>query len=258
MSKRVRIIPVLSIIEGQLVKTVGFKNPKYLGDPINAIKILNDKEVDEIVLVDIRASQKNSPINYTLLKEMAGECFMPLAYGGGVNSFSQTEKIFSLGVEKIILNSALESNPELISEVASVYGQQSVVAALDFKKNIFGKYKLYFKSGSTTCKNNYLEYIKQLIDRGVGELIVTDISKEGTFSGYNNELLSIISEAVNVPVVANGGCSGLKNMLDVCKNAGCSAASAGSLFVYRNNDPRSILINYPTEEFKKKTIFEKF
>ena len=253
---RVRIIPVLGIDKYKLVKTVKFNNPNYIGDPINAIKIFNDKEVDEIIVVDIRASINKREPNYKLIEDIASECFMPFSYGGGINTLSQAKKIFSLGVEKVILNSALDSNPNLISEIANVYGSQSIVAALDFKKNLLGNYKLYFKSGGKVCKYNFLEYVNKLIANGVGELLITDISKEGTFSGYNKELITIISESVNIPVVANGGCFSLKDMLSICQNTNCSAVAAGSLFVYRNNDYRSILINYPTEEVKTNEIFK--
>ena len=253
--KRVRVIPVLTVQGRKLVKTVGFKKPNYIGDPINAIKIFNDKEVDEIALVDISASKEGREPNYSLIEEMAGECFMPLAYGGGIKTFEQAKRIFSLGVEKIILNTALQDNLELISESASVYGNQSIVVSLDTRKNLFGKRELYFNSGSNKSRIPYMEVIRNCIEAGAGEIIVHDIEREGTFSGYNIPLVAEVAKQVSVPVIALGGANSVADMREVIREGHASAVAAGSFFIYKNNDPKSILINYPSQETLEKEIF---
>jgi imidazole glycerol-phosphate synthase subunit HisF len=255
--KRVRVIPVLSLIDGQLVKTINFKKPNYLGDPINAIKIFNDKEVDELVVLDIRASLNKTEPNYTLIKEMAGECFMPMAYGGNIYSIEVAHKIFELGVEKIILNTSLQNNIKLAKEISLNYGEQSVVASLDIKNSFFGKQKLYFKSASKNFKLSILEYCNHLIDNGVGEIIVNNINNEGTFRGYDIDLISEISQNVSIPVIALGGASSLDDFVSVIKDGYASAVAASSLFLYKNNDPQSILINYPSQNDLKTNLYSK-
>jgi cyclase len=253
--KRIRVIPVLTIQGRKLVKTVQFKKPNYIGDPINAIKIFNDKEVDEIAVVDITASREKKEPNYSLIEEMAGECFMPLAYGGGITNFSQAQKVFSLGVEKIILNTVLRDYISLIGEIASVYGNQSVVACMDIRKNIFGKKELYFNSGSDKSKKPYAEVISDCVKAGAGEIIVHDVDREGTFSGYNIDLISEISKNTTVPVIALGGASSVSDIKNAVVEGGASAVAAGSFFIYKNNDPKSILINYPSQETLEKEVF---
>jgi cyclase len=253
--RRIRVIPVLTIQGRKLVKTVQFKKPNYIGDPINAIKIFNDKEVDEIAIVDISASKDQKEPNYTLIEEMAGECFMPLAYGGGIRTFEQARKIFSLGVEKVILNTALQSDLALIGKIASVYGNQSVVVCIDIKKNLFGKKDLYYQSGSIKSKIPYLQLINEAVAAGAGEVIVHDIDREGTFSGYNYELIAEIAENITVPVIALGGGSSIEDMRQVISRGKASAIAAGSFFIYKNNDVKSILINYPSQEILEKEIF---
>jgi cyclase len=250
--QRIRVIPVLSIVDNKLVKTVKFNNPRYIGDPLNAIKILNEKRVDELVIIDITASKEKKEPNYKLIEDMASEAFMPLAYGGGIHSFSQAAKIFSLGVEKVILNSALYSNKDLISEIASVYGNQSVVVSLDIKKNIFGNIKAFFYSGTRNLSTNIEELIQLYIDQGAGELIIHSIDRDGTFSGFDVKLIEKFSK-ITIPVVALGGCNSIKDMIASIKS-GANAIAAGSFFVYRNNDVRSILVNYPNRTELKEIV----
>jgi len=253
--KRIRIIPVLTIQGRKLVKTVQFKKPNYIGDPINAIKIFNDKEVDEIAIVDITASEEKKEPNYNLIEEMASECFMPLAYGGGISNFMQAQKIFALGVEKIILNTSLQYQSNLIHDIAAVYGNQSVVVCLDIRKNIFGKRELYFSSGSVKSKRPYMELVQEYVKAGAGEVIVHDIDRDGTFSGYNVDLISEIAEKISVPVIALGGANSVQDINNAVLNGRASAAACGSLFIYKNNDPKSILINYPSQEVLEKEVY---
>jgi cyclase len=257
MVKRIRVIPVLTIQGRKLVKTVQFKKPNYIGDPINAIKIFNDKEVDEIAVLDILASKERKEPNYNLIEEMAGECFIPLAYGGGITNFEQAQRIFALGVEKLILNSAVQDNMALINEIASAYGNQSVVVCMDIRKNIFGKRELYFTSGSDKSKRPYLQVLQDCVNAGAGEVIVQDIDKEGTFSGYNTDIISEIASQIPVPVIALGGAKSIDDMRIAITEGKASAVAAGSFFIYKNNDPKSILINYPSQEILEKEIFNK-
>jgi cyclase len=242
--KRVRIIPVLTISSNKLVKTVQFKKPNYLGDPLNAIKIFNDKMVDELIILDIDASKQNKEPNYQLIEEMAGEAFMPLGYGGGIKTFEQASKVFNLGVEKIVLNSVLQTNINLITEIASVYGNQSVVISADIRKNIFGKNVLTYISGEKKSKENIKNLLNTFIQAGAGELIINNIEREGTFKGYDLDLIKEFSD-LEVPIVVLGGCSGLNDMKMALKS-GANAIAASSVFVYRNNNVDSILINYFT------------
>lgn len=239
---RARVIPVLSLMGNKLVKTVKFKNPNYIGDPLNAIKIFNDKRVDELIVLDIEASKQKKEPNYKLLYEMAGEAFMPLGYGGGIKTLEQAKKIFALGIEKVVLNSVTIDNPNVITQIAQIYGVQSVVLSLDVKKNLFGKQWPHFISGKQNIKEDIVAFASRMIDLGVGEIIVQDIDRDGTFAGYNMELINQLKH-LPVPIVPMGGCNGIEDM----KNAliqGASAVAAASTFVYRNNNPQSILINY--------------
>jgi cyclase len=240
--KRVRIIPVLTISGNKLVKTTQFKNPNYLGDPLNAIKIFNDKMVDELIILDIDASKQNKEPNYKLIEEMAGEAFMPLGYGGGIKTFEQASKVFSLGVEKIVLNSVLQNNINLISEIASVYGNQSVVISADIRKNLFGKNVLTYFSGQKKSQENIKKLLNSFIKAGAGELIINNIDREGTFKGYDLNLIKEFTD-LEVPIVVLGGCSGLDDMKMALKS-GANAIAASSVFVYRNCNVDSILINY--------------
>ncbi len=243
MSNRVRIIPVLSLMGNKLVKTVKFKNPNYLGDPLNAIKIFNDKRVDELIVLDIEASKLKKEPNYKLIYEMAGEAFMPLGYGGGIRTLDQAKKIFGLGIEKVVLNSVIFENPSIVTQIANIYGAQSVVLSMDVKKNLIGKSRPHFNSGKEYLKEDLMAFALRLIELGVGEIILQDIERDGTFAGYNLSLIEMLKQ-LPVPIVAMGGCNGIEDMKKAIAS-GASAIAAGSVFVYRNNDPKSILINYP-------------
>jgi len=254
--KRVRVIPVLLLQNNGLVKTVKFKKPNYIGDPINAVKIFNEKEVDELVFLDIDATKLNIEPDYNKIEEIASECFMPLAYGGGIKTIDQIKRIFNIGVEKMILNSILCANPSLITDAAKIYGNQSIVASVDVKKDIFGKYSAYSNSGKNKIKFKLLNFIQDLKNAGAGEIILTSIDKEGTFSGYDIELIKQVSGSVNIPVVANGGASGFMDFTNAVINGGASAVAAGSVFIYKSKN-RGVLINYPSQKELKEGIFDK-
>ena len=253
--RRVRVIPVLTLQNEKLVKTVRFKKPSYIGDPINAVKIFNDKEVDEIVILDISATSENRFPNYERIEEIASEAFMPLAYGGGINNFEQIEQLFKLGIEKIVINSAIENNLNLIKQVAKRYGSQSIIVAVDVKKSVFGKLAAYKKSGSTKIKTKLLNYITEIEQAGAGEIFLTAIDQDGTFKGYDLELIKLISNHCTIPVVACGGASDTRNFKSAI-DAGASAVAAGSLFVYSSSN-KGVLINYPNQNILKEHLFDK-
>lgn len=251
--RRIRVIPVLGIESRKMVKTIQFKKPKYLGDPINAIKIFNEKEVDEICILDIRASIKNREPDYDHIFEMAGEAFMPMAYGGGVSTFEQAKKVFACGVEKVILNSAFVKNPSLFNEIAQTYGEQSVVLSLDVAKNWRGEWVTKWNSGSK--KGEKLKnFMQTMNDISVGEVLLHNIEREGTFKGIDLALVQQVATQTNVPVVGVGGVNSLQNMLEAAKS-GASAIAAASYFSFKNNNTDSILINYPNQEVLKEKIF---
>lgn len=241
---RLRIIPVLLFSKGGLYKTVKFQKPTYVGDPINAVKIFNEKEADELVLLDYTASKEKRGIDHPKITAIAGEAFMPMAYGGAIRSFDDARQVFDDGYEKIVLNSILFDKPELIAEVANVYGAQAVVGSIDIKKNLFGKYKVYSHSGSANTGHDPVEWAKQLEQKGVGEIMVNSIERDGTWEGYDDVLLSKIAHAVSVPVIACGG-AGSTADFQKAVNAGASAVAAGSLFVYQKKG-MGVLISFPT------------
>ncbi len=246
MSLRPRVIPVLLLQNGGLVKTYKFKNPKYVGDPINAVKIFNEKEVDELLLLDIDCSINNKEPNCNLILEIVSEAFMPIGYGGGIKSVEQAKRIFDLGIEKVILNSALQENIKIVTQISSIYGCSSVVANIDYKKNIFGKHKVYFKSGTVKSDYNPLEWALKLQEAGSGEIILNNIDREGTYNGYDIELLTEMSRKIKVPVVISGGASTLTDFKNAI-HAGASGMSAGSMFIYKRPH-NAVLINYPSPQ----------
>ncbi|NVK18574.1 MAG: imidazole glycerol phosphate synthase subunit HisF [Methylocystaceae bacterium] len=238
-----RVLPCLLIKEGGLVKTTKFKKPSYVGDPINAVKIFNKKEVDELVVLDIEASQQGRGPDYDMIRDFVSEAFMPLAYGGGITTLEQARELLSIGVEKIVVNTALETHPDLISELAEVFGAQAVVAAMDVKKGLLKGYDAYSLNGSKALKRNIVEFAKELEAKGAGEIFLTAIDRDGTMAGYDLKLISEIADAVDIPVVANGGASSVEDFEKAVK-AGASAVAAGAMFVY-HGPHRAVLISYP-------------
>ncbi len=246
MSQRPRILPILTMEGRKLVKTVRFSAPKYIGDPINALKIFNDKMVDEIIVLDISASREQRKPNFAYLHEMASECFSPLGYGGGIQTLDDAKRVFACGVEKVILNTAAYEKPELITEIANTYGNQSVVVSIDVKKTLLHGERAFTQSGSRRVKAGIVEWAQSLEARGAGELMVHRIDRDGTFSGLDRMLTRTVAQAVSIPVIAAGGAASVDDMLNTIVETGASAAAAGSIFVYRGGNTQSILISYPT------------
>jgi len=246
---RIRIIPVLLLSKGGLYKTVKFQRAQYVGDPINAVKIFNEKEADELVLLDYTASREKRGIDFIKIAEIAGEAFMPMAYGGAIQNFEDAKKVFDGGYEKVVLNSILFSYPTLIGEIARVYGAQAVVGSMDVKKNLFGKYKVYSHSGTNNTGHDPVEWAQKLDQYGVGEIMINAIDNDGTWQGYDEALISKVTHAVSVPVIA---CGGAANMDDFKKAvaAGASAVAAGSMFVYQKKG-MGVLISFPSQGLKR-------
>lgn len=242
-----RIIPCLLLHEGGLVKTVKFKKPRYVGDPINAVKIFNEKEVDEIILIDIDAAREQREPDYELINDIASEAFMPICYGGNVTTALQMRKIFSLGIEKISISSAAIESPELIKEAATIFGSQSIIVTLDVKKGLFDK-KIQVVTHNASKKTGMcpVHLAKYFEEKGAGELLVNYVDRDGIMEGYDIELIKKISSTVNIPVIALGGAGSLDDMKLVIKEGGASAAAAGSLFVFKGVH-HAVLINYPSQ-----------
>lgn len=240
---KTRVIPSLLLKESGLVKTTKFKSAKYVGDPINAIKIFNDKETDELVVLDISASKKNH-INYKLISRINKEAFMPLAYGGGIRSLDDISSILGLGYEKIVINSIAIEKPCFITKAAEICGSQSVVVCIDVKKDLLGKYRVFNHVNGRKERLNVREWAKEVEERGAGEIILYNVDREGTFSGYDLQLLSMVTTVVNIPVIALGGAGSIIDFQKAIKKGGASAVAAGSMFVY-HGPHRAVLITYP-------------
>jgi cyclase len=254
---RSRIIPCLLIHKRGLVKTVNFKNPKYVGDPINAVKIFNEKEVDELIVLDIDASVENREPNFEIIKNLARECRMPFCYGGGIRTVAQAKKIIELGAEKIAISSSAIKNISLIKEIGEEVGFQSVVIVLDLKKKSLlygGGYDIYINNGKEKANIQLKNFIDQINIIGVGELIINSIDNDGLMQGYNNELISLIREWTNFPITVLGGAGSLDDIKNVIKKYKIIGVAAGSLFVFKGKY-KAVLINYPNRE--EKTILFK-
>lgn len=248
-----RVIPAL-LLKGQgLVKTVKFKEPKYLGDPINIVRIFNDKEVDELVLLDITATPENRGPQFDLLKNITSEAFIPLAYGGGIRSMDDVRKLLNIGIEKLIMNTSAVENVSLIRETANHAGSQAVVASIDVKKNFLGKYEVFTRCGQKKTGLDPVKHAIEMEKMGAGEIIINSIDRDGTMQGYDVDLVRRVADSVQVPVVACGGAGNLSHVSEVIKQGHASAAAAGSLFVFQG-PLRGVLISYPTPKELKEFI----
>lgn len=242
-----RVIPCLLLRKSGLYKTVQFKDPKYVGDPINAVRIFNEKEVDELIFLDIEASVAARPPDLAMLRAIAGECFMPLCYGGGVRSLSDFEKILKVGVEKVSVNSALVECPEVVKEAARIHGSSTIVAGIDFRRTMFGKLTTWIRSGTVNTGRALVDLAKQAEDLGVGEILLNSIDRDGTMKGYDLEAVRAVTDAVRVPVIACGGAGGLPDFRAAIHDGKASAVAAGSYFVFVGRH-RAVLITYPSQE----------
>lgn len=248
---RTRVIPVLLLKGNGLVKTTRFDKPRYIGDPINAVKIFNAKEANELVFLDIQASKQGYKPNFELIKNIATECFMPLGYGGGINSLDDIARLFTLGVEKIIINTACLTALELVSKASEIYGSQSIVLCIDVQKNFWGAYHVYSHAKIQHQRSDLISYLQEAQAAGVGEIIINSVDRDGTMQGYDTNLIKKVASVINVPLVACGGAGSLSEF-PAAIAAGASAVAAGSLFIY-HGPHKAVLINYPSQK-QLKTI----
>lgn len=244
---RPRITPCLLVHQGGLVKTVGFKTPKYVGDPINAVKIFNEKEADELIVLDIDATSNNVEPDYKMIAHLASECRMPLCYGGGIKTLEQATRIISLGVEKVALSSVIIDNPALITQIADVIGSQSVVVVLDVKKKglLSKDYIVFTHNGKKNTYQRVFELAETVEKLGAGELVINSIDLDGTMTGYDLSFAEKIRQTVNIPITILGGAGKLSDIAALISRCGIVGASAGSLFVFKGVY-KAVLINYPT------------
>lgn len=251
---RPRIIPCLLVHDGGLVKTVRFKEPKYVGDPINAVKIFNEKEADELIVLDIDATVNGREPNFRLIAQFAAECRMPLCYGGGIKTVDQAKRIIGLGVEKIALSSAVLERPQLVSEIAAEIGSQSVVVVLDAKRRSLGREpEVWTHNGTRNTGRGVVEVAQQAAALGAGEIVVNSIDEDGQMKGYDLALASRIRAAVRLPMTVLGGAGSLADIGKLIETCGVVGASAGSFFVFKG-PYRAVLISYPAQAQKEELI----
>lgn len=248
---RPRVIPLLLIEDGGLVKTVRFRSPTYLGDPINTMRLFNDMEVDEIIVLDIGATKSGRPPDFDAIRTFADECFMPLCYGGGVTSVAHAWQLFELGVEKVAVNTAARRDPTLVRALSELFGSQSIVVSLDVRKTLFGRYEIY-DHGSGKSGDDPESFVVETVRRGAGEILLNAVDRDGVMGGYDLALISHISRLVPVPLIACGGAGKLADCVEAV-GAGADAAAAGSMFVFQGKE-RGVLINYPSQDQLEKAF----
>jgi cyclase len=239
-----RVMPCLLVQDGALVKTVQFKNPSYVGDPVNAIRIYNEKEVDELILLDIGATSEGRGPLFSMLKDVASECFMPLCYGGGIRSLEDIGQIVSIGIEKVAINSYALERPGFIKEASAAFGSQSIIVAVDVRRTLWGKYHVVSRGGRKVEKGDPVDVARTMEEAGAGELLLTSVDRDGTWSGYDIDLIRRVTSAVGIPVIACGGAGRTEDFGKAVKEGGASAAAAGSMVVYQKKG-MGVLINYP-------------
>lgn len=250
---RIRIIPTLLLHKGGLVKSVKFDNYKYLGDPINAVKIFNEKEVDEIAVIDIDATREKRDPDYDQIAEIASEAFMPLSYGGGITSLEQIKKILYNGVEKIIVNKVAHLDPQVITDAARQFGSQSIVVSIDVKKTLVNGNRVFTDNGKVKTPFTPVEFAKKMEEAGAGEILLNNINADGTFAGFNLQLIQSVSDEVNIPVIAIGGAASIEDLVKACES-GAAAVAAASIFVFQSKQ-RGVLISYPSQDELKHAFY---
>lgn len=248
-----RVMPCLLMDRGALVKTVQFKNAVYVGDPVNAVRIFNQKEVDELLLIDIAATTEKRGIDFETIEKVVTECFMPICYGGGVDNLVDMRRLFHLGIEKISLSSAAIKRPQLIREAADEFGSQAIVVTLDVKKNLFGKYTVRTHQGKIDTKRSAIDAACDMEQAGAGEILLYSIDRDGTWSGFDLNLVRDVSHAVGIPVIVCGGAGELSHLRAVVNEAGASAVAIGSMAVFQAKD-LGVLIKFPTRQQQEKTF----
>ncbi len=242
-----RVIPVLLLSGPGLVKTVKFKDPKYVGDPRNAVKIFNEKEVDELVILDIKATPEEKRPQFEIVREIVSEAFMPVAYGGGIRSVGDARAMLQLGVEKVVFNTAAVEDAELVRDAAREFGSQSVVVCLDVKRGFAGRYELHTRGGRRNTRLDPVDFARRMEEMGAGEILVNSIDRDGTKAGYDLESIRKVSHAVTIPVIACGGAGTYDDLRGAIFDGGASAAAAGSLFVFHGRH-NAVLISYPSQD----------
>jgi len=241
-----RIIPCLLLRNSGFVKTRRFVDPVYLGDCFNTVRLFSEKEADELVILDITATPAGRPPNFDLLKQLAGECFMPVAYGGGIKSMDEMRRLFKAGFEKVVLNTEANRNPKLVEEAAREFGSQSVIVSIDVRRKVFGRYEVFVNGGRQATGFDPLAAAKRASDSGAGEVLLTSIDRDGLMEGYDLEITRRVADAIPVPLVACGGAGKLSHFREVFHDGRASAAAAGSLFVFVGKH-RAVLITYPSQ-----------
>ena len=246
---RPRVIPIILINDKDVVRTINYRNPKYIGDPMNVIKIFNNLNADEVIILNINKNRHKN-IDFKYIKQISYEAFMPFSYGGGISSTDQISKLLDCGCEKVVLCSSAFIDRKLVINAVKKFGSQAVVVSIDYKKDFFGNLKVVINSGKKKTNMHPLDFAKDMADCGVGEIILNSIDRDGTFKGYDIENISLISDAVTVPIIASTGCDNLSDMLKVYKHTKCSAIAAGSKFVYFT-EKKGILVNYLNDKEKR-------
>lgn len=241
-----RVIPVLLYRNGGLYKTTRFSHHVYVGDPINAVKIFNEKEVDELIFLDIGATSEKRTPNLEVIREIASECFMPVCYGGGIRSIADIKAVISCGIEKVAINTQAVERPEFIREAATELASSTIVVAIDAKKNYWGKYQVMTHGGTRKTKLHPVEFAQHMEEIGAGEILINSMDRDGTQAGYDLDLVGAVAEAVNIPVIACGGAGSVGDFVQAQK-VGATALSAGSMFVFHGRH-RAVLINFPAPE----------
>jgi len=249
-----RVIPVLLLRGTGFVKTSHFKNPVYLGDCFNTVRLFNEKEADELMILDITATPENKPINFDLLSQLASECFMPLSYGGGIRNIDDMRRLFRAGFEKVSLNTEVVKNPRIISDAAREFGEQSIVVSIDVKRKLFGGHEVYVNSGRQATGMDPVTAARRAVESGAGEILLNSIDRDGTMEGYDVELIHKVADAVPVPLVACGGAGSLSHFHDAIHKGGASAVAAGSFFVFKGKH-RAVLITYPSQKEIREGIY---
>ena len=250
---RTRVIPILLLRDESLVKTVKFGKFTYIGDPCNTVRIFNELEVDELIFLDINATCSNRKPNLSLLADIANECFMPLAYGGGIKSFDEARAIFNTGFEKVAINTAAIENPAFVKELAEYYGSQAIIVSIDVKKDFWGNTRVWSHSGKRNTKLGPIAWAQQVEELGAGEILLTSIEREGSWTGFDIGLIKEISNAVNIPVVAHGGAGSLDDIGSAIKEGQASAVALGSMVTFQKKG-MGVLVNYPDATALKEVL----
>lgn len=246
-------MPCLLLSGKGLVKTIQFKDARYLGDPINAVRIFNEKESDELIFMDINASKENRTVDLDVVRQIGDECFMPFAVGGGIRTIESVREIFKAGAEKVVLNTIAGENPDFIAKIADTFGSQSIIVSIDVRRKMSGKYKAYILNGSKSISIDPVEFAGLVQEKGAGEILVNSIDRDGTGEGYDLDITAKIAAAVSIPVIACGGAGKLEDLKIIVKNSKVSAVAAGSMFVF-HGERRAVLINYPAQKELEKLL----